>query len=195
MHNIELKPLPYDYDELDPSISEQVVTWHHDKHQQGYVNGLQSYKKKIEKMRETGDFSNIRSVKQGLTHNGSGMALHELYWENMGGNGGRPDGAIAKQIKEDFGSFDTFKQEFAATAQASRGWAILVWWPRTESLEIVMVDFHDQFALWGAIPVLACDTWEHAYYYDRGPDGGTYVDEFFSVLHWDRINERFEDIR
>ncbi len=192
---VELQPLPFDYDALEDDISADVVEWHHDTHQQGYVDGYNSYLEEIESMRESGDFSGIRSVKQGQTHNGSGMYLHELYWEALDGDGGRPSGDLLRQLREDFGSFTTFKHEFQATAKAARGWAILVWWPRTERLEIVMVDFHDVHALWGAQPLLPVDVWEHAYYYDRGPNKQPYLDGVFNNVDWSFVADRLEEVR
>lgn len=194
MNQFELKDLPYEKDTLD-GISGQVVEWHHGTHQQGYVNGLNTYLDKIQEMRESGDFSGIGPVKDGLTHNGCGMYLHEMYWTNMGGNGGHPEGVLMDAIQETWGDFDTFKAEFTATAKAAGGWALLVWWPRGNSLEIVKVDKHDQGALWGAVPVMGVDVWEHAYYYDQGPDRGAYLENYWNNLHWDRVEERFEDIR
>lgn len=188
-----LKDLPYSRDALD-GISEQVVEWHHGTHQQGYVNGLNVYRDKIQEMRDSGDFSDVGDVKNGLTHNGCGMMLHEMYWENMGGDGGEPSGALADMIAETFGDFDTFKKEFTATAKAAGGWALLVYWPRGDMIDIVKVDKHDQGALWGAVPIMGVDVWEHAYYFDQGPDRGSYIDAYWDNLDWDSISDRFNDI-
>lgn len=193
MAQFTLKDLPYSKDALD-GISEQVVTWHHGTHQQGYVNGLNSYNEKIQEMRERGDFDGIGPVKSGLTHNGCGMYLHEVYWGNMGGDGGTPGGALKEAIEEHFGSVETFKKEFTATAKAAGGWALLVYWPRGDRLDVVMVDKHDRGALWGAVPILAVDVWEHAYYYDQGPDRGSYLDAFWDNLDWDRIGDLYEEV-
>ncbi len=194
MTRFELEDLPYAADALE-GISEQVVTWHHGTHQQGYVNGLNTYLEKISAMREEGDFSGIGPVKDGLTHNGSGMYLHELYWESMQGNGGSPSGTLKEQIEEDFGDVETFRQEFAAVAGSTNGWAILVWWPRGDMLDIVKVDKHDNGALWEAVPLLPVDTWEHAYYYDQGPDKGSYVDAVFENVDWSVVADRFAEAR
>lgn len=193
MQNFSLKDLPYSQDTLE-GISAQVVEWHHGTHQQGYVNGLNTYTEKIQDMRDSGDFSGVGPVKDGLTHNGCGMYLHEMYWENMGGNGGQPSGALLNAITEIWGDFETFKQEFNATAKAAGGWALLVYWPRADSMDIVKVDKHDQGALWGAVPVMGVDVWEHAYYFDQGPDRGSYLDTYWANLDWDAVKERYSDV-
>ncbi|MDY6769357.1 MAG: superoxide dismutase [Candidatus Nanohaloarchaea archaeon] len=193
MARFDLEDLPYERDALD-GISEQVVTWHHGTHQQGYVDGLNGYLERIQEMRETGDFDGIGAVKSGLTHNGCGMYLHEVYWGNMGGDGGRPSGELLDALEETFGDFDTFRQEFTAVAKAAGGWALLVYWPRGDMFDVVMVDKHDRGALWGAEPILAVDVWEHAYYYDQGPDRGSYLDAFWDNIDWDAVAERFRQV-
>lgn len=190
MQEFDLEELPYSRDALD-GISAQVVKWHHGTHQRGYVNGLNSYMETIQEMRETGDFSGIGPVKDGLTHNGSGMYLHELYWESMQGDGGKPTGKLKDRIDKDFGGFKTFKKEFKATTGATNGWAILVWWPRAGVLDIVKVDKHDNGALWEAVPILPIDTWEHAYYYDQGPSKAPYVEAVFDNLDWEVLDRRY----
>lgn len=184
----KLKKLPYKYDALK-GISKQVVTWHHDVHHKSYVDGLNTAEKKLADMRKSGDFGPIRGVMQAQSHNASGMVLHNVYWDNLGGDGKAEAGlAVVRAIKRDFGSYDAWKKELAETAKVSRGWAILAWWPEDGKLRNLMVDFHDQFAVWGAIPVLAVDVWEHAYYFDQGPNRGAYLERFFENLDWKRID-------
>ncbi len=189
----ELPPLPYDYDALEPSISEQVVTWHHDTHHQSYVNGLESAEETLAENRESGDFGTSGGAIRSVTHNGCGHYLHTLFWENMSPDGGgEPDGEIRDAIEEDFGSYEGWKGEFEAAASAAGGWALLVWDPVAKQLRNLVVDKHDQGALWGSHPVLALDVWEHSYYYDYGPDRGSFVDGFFEVVDWDNVAEQLE---
>ncbi|PSP52391.1 superoxide dismutase, partial [Halobacteriales archaeon QH_3_68_24] len=106
----ELPPLPYDYDALEPHISEQVLTWHHDTHHQGYVNGLASAEEKLANARESGDYSATAGALGNVTHNGCGHYLHTLFWDNMDPNGGgEPDGDLRARIEEDFGSYEGWK--------------------------------------------------------------------------------------
>jgi Fe-Mn family superoxide dismutase len=188
----ELPPLPYDYDALEPHISEQVLTWHHDTHHQGYVNGLNSAEETLADARESGegDTSALRSV----SHNGSGHYLHTLFWNCMSPDGGgQPSGEIADAIEEDFGSYEGWEAEFhAAAGWPAGGWALLVYDPVAKQLRNLAVQKHNDGALWGAHPILALDTWEHSYYYDYGPARGDFVDAFFEVVDWDHVADQYE---
>ncbi|PSP91857.1 superoxide dismutase [Halobacteriales archaeon QS_4_66_20] len=193
--NPELPPLPYDYDALEPHISEQVVTWHHDTHHQGYVNGLASAEETLAENRESGDHDGTAGALGDVTHNGCGHYLHTLFWENMHTDGGgEPDGELRDRIEEDFGSYEGWKGEFEAAASAASGWALLVYDPVAKQLRNVAVDKHDQGALWGSHPVLALDVWEHSYYYDYGPDRDEFVDAFFEVVNWDSVAKEYDKV-
>jgi Fe-Mn family superoxide dismutase len=193
--NAELPPLPYDYDALEPHISEQVLTWHHDTHHQGYVNGLNSAEEILAENRESGDYSSTAGALGNVTHNGCGHYLHTLFWENMDENGGgEPEGDLADRIEEDFGSYEGWKGEFEAAASAAGGWALLVYDPVAKQLRNVKVDKHDQGALWGSHPILAVDVWEHSYYYDYGPDRGDFVENVFEVIDWDEVADNYENV-
>ena len=189
----ELPPLPYDYDALEPSISEQVVTWHHDTHHQSYVNGLESAEETLAENRESGDFGTSGGAIRSVTHNGCGHYLHTLFWENMSPDGGgEPDGEIRDAIEEDFGSYEGWKGEFEAAASAAGGWALLVYDSFSNQLRNVVVDKHDQGALWGSHAILALDVWEHSYYHDYGPARGEFVDNFFEVVDWEEPSSRYD---
>lgn len=190
-----LKPLPYAYDALEPHVSEQVVRWHHDVHQKGYVDKRNEIEEKLrswDHAKATSNYSEFGEAKRKETFNASGIVLHEIYWEAMGGTGGEPTGALADAIRRDFGSYDAWRRDFVATARAAFGWAILSWDPSDDRLHNYLVDFHHHGAVWGAVPLLPIDVWEHAYYKDRGPDKAAYIDAFFRVLHWPAVEERWK---
>ncbi|ELZ77394.1 Fe-Mn family superoxide dismutase [Haloferax larsenii JCM 13917] len=219
----ELDPLPYEYDALEPHISEQVLTWHHDTHHQGYVNGWNAAEETLEANREAGEFGSSAGALRNVTHNGCGHILHDLFWQNMSPEGGdepagaladriaedfgshdlfwqnmspeggdEPAGALADRIAEDFGSYEAWKGEFEAAAGAAGGWALLVYDSFSNQLRNVVVDKHDQGALWGSHPILALDVWEHSYYHDYGPARGDFVSAFFEVVDWDEPASRYE---
>jgi Fe-Mn family superoxide dismutase len=191
--NAELPPLPYDYDALEPHISEQVLNWHHDTHHQGYVNGLNSAEETLMENRESGDYGSTAGALSNVTHNGSGHYLHHLFWECMSPNGGgEPEGDLRERIEADFGSYEGWKGEFEAAAKAAGGWALLVYDPVAKQLRNLKVDKHDNGALWGSHPILALDVWEHSYYYDYGPDRGSFIDAFFEVVNWDKAAEEYQ---
>jgi Fe-Mn family superoxide dismutase len=193
--NPELPSLPYEYDALEPSISEQVITWHHDTHHQGYVNGLESAEETLAENRESSDFGSSGGAIRNVTHNGSGHYLHTMFWENMSPDGGgEPEGELADRIAEDFGSYEGWKGEFEAAGSAASGWALLVYDPVANQLRNLVVDKHDQGALWGSHPILALDVWEHSYYYDYGPARGDFIDAFFDVVDWDDVAENYDEV-
>ena len=192
----ELPPLPYDYDALEPHISEQVLTWHHDTHHQGYVNGLESAEETLADNREAGDFGSSGSAMRSVTHNGSGHYLHTLFWNNMSPEGGgEPEGDLRERIEADFGSYEGWKDEFKTAASNAGGWALVVHDPVAKQLRNVIVDKHDQGALWGSHPILALDVWEHSYYYDYGPARGDFIDAFFEVVDWNHVAAQYEKSR
>lgn len=195
MTEYSLAELPYDYDALEPAISEQVLEWHHDTHHQGYVNGVNTAEENLEEQREKRDYSETGSILNSFTHNFCGHVLHELFWNNMSPNGGgKPSGDLMDKIEEDFGSFEAWKQEFKAAAKSASGWALLVYIPREDALHNVAVDKHDDGAVWGAHPVLALDVWEHSYYHDYGPKRGDFIDSFFDVVNWENVEENYTEI-
>jgi Fe-Mn family superoxide dismutase len=194
--NPELPELPYDYDALEPHISEQVLKWHHDTHHQGYVNGLDGAEKTLAENRANGETDGTQSALRSVSHNGSGHYLHTMFWENMSPNGGgEPEGTLRERIEEDFGSYEAWKQEFkAAAGYSAGGWALLVYDPVAKQLRNLAVQKHNDGALWGSHPILAVDVWEHSYYYDYGPARGEFVDAFFEVVDWDDVAENFEKV-
>ena len=193
--NHGLVKLPYDYDALTPYISKQVLEWHHDVHHQGYVNGWNSAEERLEEQREEGDFSNTGAILRDFTHNFCGNILHEVFWHNMSPNGGgKPEGELMDRIEKEFGSYENWQKEFKAAAKSASGWALLVYIPYSDELHNVTVDKHDDGAVWGAHPILALDVWEHSYYHDYGPDRGEFIDNFFQVIDWEDVAERYQDI-
>ncbi|MDY6788620.1 MAG: superoxide dismutase [Candidatus Nanohaloarchaea archaeon] len=188
--------LPYSYDALEPFISKQVMKWHHDVHHQGYVDGWNQAEEDLEEQRNKGDFSNTGSILRSFTHNYCGTVLHEIFWNNMSPDGGgKPSGNLLDKIKEDFGSFESWKKEFKSAAVANPGWALLVYIPRTDQLHNVTVDRHNDGAVWGAHPILALDVWEHSYYHDYGPDRSDFVQGFMDHINWNYVQKRFKEIR
>ena len=191
-----LMELPYDHDALTPHISKKVLEWHHKTHHQGYVNGWNTAEEKLQKQRGNQDFSGTGPVLRSFTHNFCGNILHNHFWKNMSPNGGgKPEGALMEQIKEDFGSYQNWKKEFEEAAKNASGWALLVYIPYSNELHNVVVDKHDQGAVWGAHPILALDVWEHSYYHDYGPDRGDFIDNFFQVVDWEHPQEKFGEMK
>ncbi len=190
-----LRSLPFDYRRLEPAISEGVVHWHHDVHQRGYVdkrNEIEDRLAAVDPARAHANYSEWGELKRKESFNASGMILHDLYWECLGGaGGGPPAGAVRDAIERDFGSVDKWRADFVATAKCAFGWAVLAWDPSDDRVHDYLVDFHHHGAVWGCVPLLAIDVWEHAYYKDRGPDRAAYIEGFLSMLEWPHVEDRW----
>ena len=191
----ELPPLPYDYDALEPYIDGQTLKFHHDKHHAAYVNGLNAALDNLAKARQTGDMAMVQHYERLVAFNGAGHFNHTLYWNNMApGTGGEPTGNLAQRIGHDFGTFEAFKKEFSqatATVEGS-GWGLLAWEPMAGRLITLALMNHQNSMFVGAIPLLICDAWEHAYYLKYQNRRVDYVEAWWSVVNWKDVAARFE---
>jgi len=194
----EVPPLPYDYNALEPTIDEQTMHLHHDKHHQAYVNaanglleGTEWADKPVEEVLK--NLSSLPSDKQtGVRNQAGGHYNHSLFWEWMSPNGGgEPDGALADAINSAFGSFDEFKAQLkdAGVKRFGSGWSWLV--HDGSGLAVVSTANQDNPISDGKTPLLGVDVWEHAYYLtyqNRRPD---YLDAWWNVVNWSKVAEGF----
>jgi len=193
----ELNPLPYAYDALEPYIDEQTMRLHHDLHHKAYVDGLNKAEGMLAQAREKGDFALTKHWEREAAFHGSGHFLHNIFWPNMApagnGGGGQPSGELATIIAADFGSFDAFHKQFtaAATQVEGSGWGILAYRPVDDTLVILTAEKHQNLTQWGVIPLLVLDVWEHAYYLKYQNKRAEYITNFFEVINWSDVAERF----
>ncbi len=138
-------------------------------------------------------YSKIRELKVELTFAWGGIINHEIYFGHLGGKGGEPKGKLGEQIKKDFGSFENFKKDVKATGIAARGWVWTAWNDREGRLFNYIGDAQNTFPVWGATPVMALDTYEHAYFMDFGSARAGYIDAFFENMNWDTVSKNFEE--
>ncbi|MFE4893592.1 superoxide dismutase [Peribacillus butanolivorans] len=193
-----LPPLPYAYNALEPTISEEIMYLHHDKHHQTYVDGLNKAELMMKNARETKDYSLLKHWEKEAAFHGSGHYLHTIFWKGMiPRGGGQPKGDLLKQIEKDFGSFAAFKNHFSEAAKQVEGvgWAILVWVPRARKLEILQAELHMILTQWDTIPVLVLDVWEHAYYLQYKNNRSSYVDKWWDVVNWPQTALRFTEAK
>ncbi|MFC7783271.1 superoxide dismutase [Rossellomorea sp. GCM10028870] len=195
----ELPQLPYAYDALEPHIDKDTMNIHHTKHHNAYVtkvnDALQGHDDLLSKSIED-LVSNLDAVPEGartaVRNNGGGHANHSLFWTVLSPNGGgAPSGELADAISSKFGSFDSFKEEFAnaAATRFGSGWAWLV--VNNGELEVTSTPNQDSPLMEGKTPVLGLDVWEHAYYLNyqnRRPD---YIGAFWNVVNWDEVAKRY----
>lgn len=195
-----LPDLPYDYDALEPHIDTETMHLHHDKHHATYVSNANAAlekhpelaEKSVEELLAAID-SVPEDVQTALRNNAGGHANHSLFWEVLSPNGGgEPTGAIKAAIDEAFGSFDAFKEKFAAaaTTRFGSGWAWLV--VTDGKLEVTSTPNQDSPLMEGKTPVLGLDVWEHAYYLNFKNVRPNYINAFWNIVNWDEVNKRYE---
>jgi superoxide dismutase, Fe-Mn family len=183
---------------LKDVMSPETTDWHYNTHHKGYVTFLNNIENELpnaDKSKANGNYSQIGELKRRFTWNHGGALLHDVYWEVLGGNGDPKKGPdILAAIEKEFGSFDNWKVEFKATALAAKlsGWGVLVFDRLySERLLNILVDEHHYGAIWGGVPLIPCDVFEHAYYHKDGAARAKYIDNFINNLNWGRINDRF----
>jgi Fe-Mn family superoxide dismutase len=197
--NLSFAELPYDFNALEPYIDAQTMELHYTKHHRGYFDKLNAAVSGTEAENE--DFvevlNNISKYSVGIRNNGGGHFNHSLFWSIMSGKGtGQPEGDLHKHITNTFGSFDTFKDNFAnaAATRFGSGWA---WLLINENKDLVISSTPNQdnplmdVADVKGTPILGLDVWEHAYYLkyqNRRPD---YINAFWNVVNWEEVTKRY----
>jgi Fe-Mn family superoxide dismutase len=178
-------------------ISKKTVE-EHMKLYQGYVTKYNEIQEKLAALTDDDyakanqTYSLIRELKVELTFAYGGMVNHEIYFKHLGGKGGEPTGDLMTQIKKDFGSFEAYKKDVKATGIAARGWVWTAWNFRENRLFNYLGDAQNTFPVWAARPIMALDTYEHAYFIDFGSARAGYIDAFFQNMNWDEVAKNFE---
>ena len=196
--SFSLPKLPYDYNALEPYISETQLKLHHDKHHQAYVNGANADFEKLDMARKENAEVDLKALLKDLSFNVGGHLLHSTFWENMApagkGGGGQPKGAVADMINKEFGSFDQFKKEFTKTAATTEGsgWAALAVHPCIERPLIMQIEKHNVNIYPTFKILMALDVWEHAYYVDYKNERPKFIEAFWNVVNWDRVNKNLQ---
>lgn len=200
MSTHQLPDLPYAPNALEPHIDEQTMNIHHDKHHNTYVTKLNSalenhsdlQNKNVDEL--ISDLNAVpEDIRTAVRNNGGGHSNHSIFWKLLSPNGGgEPKGEVADAIKNKWGSFDKFKEEFGATAlgRFGSGWAWLVL--NNGELELMDTLNQDSPIMEGKTPLLGLDVWEHAYYLkyqNRRPD---YVAAFWNIVNWDEVEKNYQ---
>ena len=196
----ELPQLPYAFNALEPHIDARTMEIHHGKHHQAYVTNLNNAIKGTDaESKSIEDICrNISKYPMAVRNNGGGHYNHTLFWQIMAPKaGGTPSGEVAKAIDSELGGFEKFKTDFtqAGATRFGSGWAWLC--VKEGKLAICSTPNQDNplmdIAEAGCkgIPILGMDVWEHAYYLNyqnRRPD---YMNAFFNVINWAKVNENY----
>ncbi len=195
----ELPELGYDYNSLEPYIDEETMKFHHDKHHQAYLkkflSAIENNKELLEKPIEE-ILSNLDSIpeqiKQAVINNGGGFYNHKFFWTILKKDFPfNPESEIGKAVNEAFGSFESFKEQFskASATVFGSGWAWLV--SNNGKLEIAQTKNQDSPISNGKTPLIAIDVWEHAYYLKYKNKRPEYIEAFFNIINWEKVNEYF----
>lgn len=191
------KPLPFKKSLI--GISDKAMQIHHDKLYVGYVTKVKEIGEKLRTMFDRPEvlsganqtYSELRALRDGETFATNGVYLHEYYFNVLGGDGA-PKGSLVDAIAEKWESLDRFIQSFSATGMAVRGWVVLAWDTHLGRLKIYGADAHSQGGIWGAIPIIVLDVYEHAYFIDYGSDRKKYIEDFWKNLNWEAANAVYE---
>jgi Fe-Mn family superoxide dismutase len=194
----ELPPLPYGYDALEPTINEETMKLHHDKHHAAYTNNLNAGVQ--ESGLEGKSIEELLAGASGLTakvrNNGGGYWNHDFFWKIMTPGGSSPSGKLADAIAE-FGGLDKLKDEFngKGAGQFGSGWAWLIA-DNSGKLKVTSTPNQDN-PLMDVVsergtPVLGNDVWEHAYYLTYRNDRGAYLKAWWDVVNWDQAAKNYE---
>lgn len=204
MAKIELPPLPYDYDALEPYIDRATMEIHHDRHHATYVNNLNAALEKHPELANTSpehllqDLDQIpEEIRTTVRNHGGGTVNHTQFWHNMTPHGhGQPSGGLLKEIERIWRSFDSFQEAFtqAATSLFGSGWIWLVRQPDA-SLAITQTANQDSPLSLGQVPLLGLDVWEHAYYLKYQNKRPEYIQAWWHVVNWEDVDHRLEAVK
>lgn len=193
-----LPELPYRSDALEPLLSREILELHHGAHHAAYVKGANDALDKLADARRTGRFDYIGQLEKNLAFNVSGHVLHSLLWQNLtASGGGTPTGELLTALKEDFGSFDAFKQQLTAAAASVQGsgWGALSWEPLGKRLLVEQVFDHQGNTGNGTVPILVVDMWEHAYYLQYRNKKAAWLEAFWQLVDWSDVAARLAQVR
>jgi len=195
----ELPKLKYSYDSLEPHIDSKTMEIHHGKHHAGYTNNLNNAisGSELENHSIEEILKNLNMENSALRNNAGGYYNHNLFWDILSpSGGGKPNGKLLESINNGFESFENFKEEFskAAATRFGSGWAWLCV-HENGTLKVCSTANQDNPLMPGigcdGFPILGIDVWEHAYYLNyqnRRPD---YINAFFNVINWGKVNEKY----
>ena len=189
--------LPYPLDALEPYYSKETLALHYDILYSRYVDNTNKTEEKLKKAREENNFQNIKCLEKDLSFFGSGAILHALFFTNMGpAIPSSPSMGLMERINTDFGSYDKFNTQFTESSKVveASGWNLLVWVPDFKKLEILQCEKHQNLTLWGCVPLLVLDMWEHSYYLQYKTSRADYINAFWNIVNWNVVNKRWKEL-
>lgn len=190
----ETKPLSFDLAKLS-GLSEKLILSHHENNYGGAVKRLNAITAELQAL----DFAAasvyvINGLKREELIAANSMILHEIYFDSLGGAGGKPDGLLFDALAKDFGGFERWQSEFVGMGKAlggGSGWVLLTFSPRDGKLIDQWAPDHTH-TLAGGVPIVALDMYEHSYHMDYGAKAAAYVDAFMQNINWETAGQRYE---
>jgi superoxide dismutase, Fe-Mn family len=198
----KVQKLRYKYEALAPNIDALTMELHYSKHYLTYTNALNRaiLATEFEKLTIEEILTSPKLADVTIKNNAGGYYNHSLFFESLAPKaGGIPKDSLAKTIDKDFGSFTNFKNEFSAQANAQFGssWTWLVV-DKTGKLVITSTPNQDNPLMANAVikgkPILCIDLWEHAYYLNYQQKRKNYIEAFFNIINWAKIQERYDEV-
>lgn len=193
------KPIEFNLGDLN-GISKKTNEIHEKKLYVGYVNKRNEVEEKLAKITpeelatSNQTYSYLRGLKEGETFAANGMVLHQMFFSILGGNGDPAGTKVLAAIEKGWGSFESFKNMFTASAMAARGWAILCWDFSDMKLHIYTADAQNQGGVWNCAVILNVDVYEHAYFMDHGSDRQAYLEAFFKNINWQKVDGLYNQV-
>jgi superoxide dismutase, Fe-Mn family len=197
------QPLPYSYNSLNEAIDGTTMEIHYTKHAAAYAANLQDAARAehVDTSKPLEDvLSHISKYSMKMRNNGGGHYNHEMFWKCMSPSGSnRPSGKLASEIDSSFGSFETFKNQFADAGKNrfGSGWAWL-FVDNDKRLHIGSTPNQDNPLMdvseIKGFPLLGLDVWEHAYYLryqNKRPD---YINNWWKVVNWNYVQDRLNSV-
>lgn len=189
------------YNTLEPYISDRTLTIHYNNHYLKYLKNLNDilvkenydFRYTKEELFNHIDEFNI-SVRDKILFNLGGIVNHELYFNNMSNlKNNKPVGSIKNEIDKEYGNYENFKTEFKKMALelVGSGYTYLVI-NKNKKLQIINMSNQESPYLYGMIPIMTLDLWEHSYYLDYQNNKEKYIDSFFEIIDFDKINNLYE---
>jgi superoxide dismutase, Fe-Mn family len=195
----QLPQLPYDFSELEPVISAEIMMLHYKGHHQAYVNNLNKALEQFADAEAKQKLAEMVALTSAIKFNGGGNVNHSIFWTNLTpekkGGGVLANGKLKDQIAKDFSSFEAFMEQMSSKAIAIQGsgWGWLGFNKANKCLELATCDNQDPLSTKGLIPLLGIDVWEHAYYLQYKNVRADYVKAIWKIVNWKNVEERYNE--
>jgi superoxide dismutase, Fe-Mn family len=197
---LELINLPYGYSQLEPYLDAHTLEVHYSKHHRTYLDNLNKLietnlslqGKSLEEIIKSVNCLSVE-LQRPVINNAGQVFNHNLYWETLSPIiDQRPTGLLANKIDTQYGSYDKFMKIWkeAGLSQFGSGWVSLIV-KEDRSLDIVKTANADTPMFRGQLPLMTMDVWEHAYYLNYQNRRGDYIDNFFKIVNWTAISDKY----